>query len=534
MLILRTTRTAQPAQPSGVDWTHPSARGLIVAIAGSKPYELVNGIALRSEGGPTMVGATPGMAGPRFNGSSGVLWAPIPRIALGNWTLLQVVRGNSPATDRRSFNVGNSGSTTIIVAIGTGSANAAKVRAVGVNDAGTAPGDTSQVSAADAFVSSGPRAVALRYLRNSGYQAFVNGVPDGFADFVDPSSTYTVDRVGVGAMYRTGAAAFFAGDSFASFAWARGLSDEEVSWISRNPWQLFAPEPRRIWVPAPAAGSYTLTAETGAFTLTGNDAGTLFGRRLVADQQSYALTGNEANLLFGRRLTADQATFTVNGNDAGLIAARRLTADAATFTLTGNDAGLVYAPAGVYTLTADTGSFALTGSDAGLIYAPLNNYVLTAETGGFSLTGNDAGLQYSGAPAPVPAPAQQGAGRSRKRRRYTVEIDGQEYDVASPAEAEAILKAKAEKAAQEAVERAQKAERRPGRKVLADARKSLTLPTVSLPAAAPSDLTAGINASLEAVRELYESTLRTIEIAALLRKQRQDEEDDEEVLMLLL
>lgn len=282
-----------------------------------------------------------------------------------------------------------------------------------------------------------------------------------------------------------------------------------------------------------SAGSYTLTADAASFTLAGIEAGLLFGRRLFADQQSYTLTGIDAGTLFGRRLTADQATFTLSGQDAGLIAGRRLVADQATFTLTGNDAGLVYAPAGVYTLTADTGSFALAGNDAGLIYTPLNNYVLTAETGGFSLSGPPADLLYSGAPPPAPA-APTGGGRSRKRRRYTVEIDGEEYDVASPAEAEAILKAKAEKAAQEAIERAQKAERRPGRKVLADARKSLALPTVTLPAAAPADLTAGINASLEGIRELYESTLRTIEIAALLRKQRQDEEDEEEVLLMLL
>lgn len=45
------------------------------------------------------------------------------------------------------------------------------------------------------------------------------------------------------------------------FIWDRILSDDEIAQVSRNPWQLFAPE-RRLWVPHVDAGapSQTLTA----------------------------------------------------------------------------------------------------------------------------------------------------------------------------------------------------------------------------------------------------------------------------------
>jgi hypothetical protein len=127
---------------------------------------------------------------------------------------------------------------------------------------------------------------------------------------------------------------------------------------------------RKLFVPnsTAVAGAYTLTAETAAFTLTGNAAG----------------------LTVARTLTAETAAFTLTGNDAGLTVARKLTADTATFTLTGNDANLVYTPVGTYTLTADTAAFTLTGNAAGLTVAR----VLTAESGAFALTGNAATLTY--------------------------------------------------------------------------------------------------------------------------------------------
>ena len=78
--------------------------------------------------------------------------------------------------------------------------------------------------------------------------------------------------------------------------------------------------------------------------------------------------------------------------------------------------------------------------------------------------------------------------KDRKRKRVLVEIDGEEFIVASEEEAVLLLEQLREEAQKQAdlvIERARKAVKRPSRKVIADARKSLvpvsythlTLPT---------------------------------------------------------
>ncbi len=117
--------------------------------------------------------------------------------------------------------------------------------------------------------------------------------------------------------------------------------------------------------------TYTLTAATGVFTLTGNAAG----------------------LRVSRKITAGTGSFTLTGNAAGLIAGRKLSAATGSFTLTGNSVNLVYTPIGgpTYTLAAGTGSFVLTGNAAGLRVSRK----ITIGTGAFVLTGNPVNLVYT-------------------------------------------------------------------------------------------------------------------------------------------
>lgn len=160
--------------------------------------------------------------------------------------------------------------------------------------------------------------------------------------------------------------------------------------------------------------TYTLTAESGTFALTGAAAGLIRGRRLQADAGSFALTGAAATLAYGRRLVADAGTYTLTGAAAGLIYNRRLDAASGAFTFTGADATLIYTPVGGYTLVAESGSFTFTGQPASLVYgrrlqADAGSYALTgadvsfrynrrlvADAGAYSLAGSDATLTYSG------------------------------------------------------------------------------------------------------------------------------------------
>jgi hypothetical protein len=162
------------------------------------------------------------------------------------------------------------------------------------------------------------------------------------------------------------------------------------------------------------AAAYTLTADTGSFTLTGNDADPDADRQLVAATGAYTLSGTATDLDADRQLTASTGAYTLTGNDAILTKSSfaKFVVDTGTFTLTGNDTGLkadhdVAASTGSYTLTgsaaglpadrqlaADTASFSLTGNDATLTYAPTDP-TLTAATGSFTETGNDATLTVS-------------------------------------------------------------------------------------------------------------------------------------------
>jgi hypothetical protein len=207
--------------------------------------------------------------------------------------------------------------------------------------------------------------------------------------------------------------------------------------------------------------AYSLTVETGQFTLTGNAAAFPVTRRITAATGAFTFTGNDAGLTFlpvpterthilgglfptyvqetGTRdfilatayidgtfpdavnaysIEAATGTFTLTGNAAGLFRGYPMAAGVGAFVLTGQAAGLtaarkLTAEAGTFVLTGnaaslnkgqflsvDAGAFVLTGNDAAL----LAGRKISAETGAFVLTGNAAGLVHD-----YPLTAQTGA-----------------------------------------------------------------------------------------------------------------------------
>lgn len=159
-----------------------------------------------------------------------------------------------------------------------------------------------------------------------------------------------------------------------------------------------------------ASGGYTLTADSGGFTLTGQNVSLLTDRILPSAAGSFTFTGQAAGLFKGFHLGAASGSFTLSGQAAGLAASRLLAAALSSFTLTGQDVSLLLG----YTLAAGAGSFSLAGQDIGLLadrllaaapgsltltgqdvtltYTPLGNYQLTAESGSFTLAGQDVAL----------------------------------------------------------------------------------------------------------------------------------------------
>lgn len=191
------------------------------------------------------------------------------------------------------------------------------------------------------------------------------------------------------------------------------------------------------------------------------------------------------------------------------------------------------------TNAADTSTASGTTTVTGTSTTTNANDTATASGAAGSITGTSATTNAndvasaSGSGGPVTA--STGAGRSKRRqdkRPVVVEIDGEDFVVNSEEEAVALLdkaKEQAEQLAQVQIARAAKAERRKTGKVIADARKTLVVPQIKAPG-----LESYAAQVLADIRDTYASTMRTIEVAALLRKRDREEEDDEDVLLLLL
>jgi hypothetical protein len=91
----------------------------------------------------------------------------------------------------------------------------------------------------------------------------------------------------------------------------------------------------------------------------------------------------------GYTLTADAGAFALTGQTAALRATRRIAADGASFALSGQTAGLKKG----FVISALAGAFSVAGQSASLIYTPSGDPVLTAEAGTFTLSGQAATLR---------------------------------------------------------------------------------------------------------------------------------------------
>jgi hypothetical protein len=106
-------------------------------------------------------------------------------------------------------------------------------------------------------------------------------------------------------------------------------------------------------------------ADLGAYALTGENAGTLQGRKALAGEGAYALTGINAGVPLSRVAIASLGAFTVTAIASSPLLGRRIGADLATVTISGVDvsvyAGFYLRPDG--TLAAGSWTTELGGTD---------------------------------------------------------------------------------------------------------------------------------------------------------------------------
>jgi hypothetical protein len=215
-------------------------------------------------------------------------------------------------------------------------------------------------------------------------------------------SGYTASTAGVwvGAITNHSSASNF----FLALSWDRALSIPEAAAIQENPWQIFKPGIRRSYF-LPLAPS-TLSADPGAYNITGLAATLATTRELSANSGSYSITGSAATLEKTIPFVASPGAYSLVGSAATLARSSFLSADSGQYDLTGAAATLFRS----IPLSADAGSYQIDGKAASLTQAKqlsansgsyqvdgqaatfIRTYNLLAVAGAFNLTGSDASL----------------------------------------------------------------------------------------------------------------------------------------------
>lgn len=245
-LLLRQPRTSQPQGPVGIDWSNPITRGLVYAWIPSTDT-------LTKSGAPTLTTNVKGV-GLATNGSSSYEFSnSAPTFSLDECSVTAILTPIAVANSS-SFAVcaGNSGNSNPLFMLGQG-ATAGQLAFRTRDAAGT---DLEVKAAAGAWangvtsVASGTRSKSAALQR-----VYSNGSQIG-ASAVGTASATTFDRFAIGCLLRSSAALFWAGATSFVAIHNRALSAAEVKSLSDNPWQIFAPQSRQIWVPSDVTGAF--------------------------------------------------------------------------------------------------------------------------------------------------------------------------------------------------------------------------------------------------------------------------------------
>jgi len=164
------------------------------------------------------------------------------------------------------------------------------------------------------------------------------------------------------------------------------------------------------WSADEVSAAYTLVCDSGAYTVTGTDAGLIKDSTLTADSGSYTYSGTALDLIKGVALTADSGSYVYTGTIVDLVGSGSLVMGSGTYTYSGTDAALDYnvimaADSGTYTYTGtaadlthgnsfqlDSGSYVVTGTAIAFNVAS----VVSLDSGIYNYTGNSVSLVFSG------------------------------------------------------------------------------------------------------------------------------------------
>lgn len=97
---------------------------------------------------------------------------------------------------------------------------------------------------------------------------------------------------------------------------------------------------------------------------------------ITANSGTYSLTGQIATILKSRIVSAANGTYSLSGQVATVLRSKLVNAANGTYSLTGQAAAISYTPpAANYTITAECGVYSVTGQSATIAYVPITTSV---------------------------------------------------------------------------------------------------------------------------------------------------------------
>lgn len=129
---------------------------------------------------------------------------------------------------------------------------------------------------------------------------------------------------------------------------------------------------------------YTITLDSGSYSLQGNTLSLLSDRNLLIDNGSYTLTGQELNLALQRSITLSQGVYSQQGTDTSLLVDRSLRLNTGDYLLDGSLLDLLLERS----ISLQSGEYDYVGSSVNLQYG--REFRLSLEQGSYSLQGSDS------------------------------------------------------------------------------------------------------------------------------------------------
>lgn len=159
------------------------------------------------------------------------------------------------------------------------------------------------------------------------------------------------------------------------------------------------------WKVAAAAGSYAISgqaaallqtrkvaAQAGSYAIAGSSASLIHGWKIVGGAGAYNFTGQDATLLLSANkiVTADPGAYALTGQAASLKQARLVTATSGSYSITGQAASLLLGRK----VTAEGGGYAVTGSDVALTITAPPPAIISRPRGGPWPVPHDAEAEF--------------------------------------------------------------------------------------------------------------------------------------------